>query len=32
MTTVFIVVALAAAVYLYAAISFYYGFRNWSPV
>jgi len=32
MTTFLIVVAIAAAVYLFAAISFYYGFKNWNPM
>jgi len=31
MTILLIIAAIAAAIYLYAAISFYYGFKNWIP-
>jgi len=32
MTTFLIIAAIAAAVYLYAGIAFYYGFKNWYPM
>jgi hypothetical protein len=32
MTILLIIVAIAAAIYLYAAIAFYYGFKNWNPL
>ena len=32
MTTFLIIAAIAAMVYLYALIAFYYGFKNWSPL
>jgi hypothetical protein len=32
MTVILIIAALAAAVYLYAAVVFYYGFKNWAPL
>lgn len=32
MTTLLIIAAIAAAVYGYAAIAFYYGFKNWYPM
>jgi hypothetical protein len=32
MTTILIVLSALAAVYVFAAISFYYGFKNWSPL
>jgi hypothetical protein len=32
MTIIFIIVAIAIAIYLYAAVAFYYGFKNWYPL
>jgi hypothetical protein len=32
MTIVLIIVAIAAAIYLYAAVAYYYGFKNWYPL
>jgi len=32
MTTVFIIAAIFTAVYIYAAIAYYYGFKKWSPL
>ena len=32
MTTILIIVAIAAVVYIYAAVAFHYGFKNWYPV
>jgi hypothetical protein len=32
MSTLLTIVAIAAAIYIYAAISFYYGFKNWYPL
>jgi hypothetical protein len=32
MTTFLIIAAVAAAVYLYALIAYYYGFKNWNPM
>jgi hypothetical protein len=32
MTTILFIVAIAAAIYMYAAIAYYYGFKNWYPV
>jgi len=32
MTILLIIVAIAAAIYIYAAIAYYYGFKNWYPV
>jgi CHASE2 domain-containing sensor protein len=31
MTTLLIIVAVIAAIYIYGAIAFYYGFKNWVP-
>jgi hypothetical protein len=31
MTIVLFILAVAVIIYLYAAIAFYYGFRNWIP-
>ncbi len=31
MTIVFIIAAVAAAIYIYAAVAYYYGFKNWLP-
>ena len=31
MTTILIIGAIAAAIYTYAAIAFYYGFKDWYP-
>jgi hypothetical protein len=32
MTIILIIAAIAAAIYLYAAIVYYYGFKNWYPL
>jgi CHASE2 domain-containing sensor protein len=32
MTIVLIILAAAAIIYLYAAVAFYYGFKNWMPL
>ena len=32
MTTFLIIAAVAAAVYLYSLIAYYYGFKNWTPM
>jgi len=32
MTIVLIIAAIAAAIYIYAAVAFYYGFKNWNPM
>ena len=32
MTIVLTVLAILAAVYIYAAVAYYYGFKNWYPV
>jgi len=32
MTTILIIVAIAAVIYIYAAVAFHYGFKNWYPV
>jgi len=32
MTILLIIVAIAAAIYIYAAIAYYYGFKNWYPL
>ena len=32
MTIVLIIVAIVAAIYIYAAIAYYYGFRSWHPL
>ncbi len=32
MTTFLIIVAIVAAIYIYAAIAYYYGFKNWYPL
>jgi len=32
MTILLIIVAIVAAIYSYAAIGFYYGFKNWYPL
>ncbi len=32
MTILLIIVAIAAAIYIYAAIAYYYGFKNWYPI
>ena len=32
MTIVLILVAIVGAVYLYAALAYYYGFKNWYPL
>jgi hypothetical protein len=32
MTTLLIILAIAAAIYGYAAIAFYYGYKNWNPI
>jgi hypothetical protein len=32
MTTILIIVALTSAVYIYAMVAFYYGFKNWHPM
>lgn len=31
MKIIFIILAFIAAVYLYAALTFHYGFKNWAP-
>jgi hypothetical protein len=31
MTILVIIAAIAAAIYIYAAIGYYYGFKNWYP-
>ncbi len=32
MTIFLIIVAVAAAIYIFAAIAYYYGFKNWYPL
>jgi hypothetical protein len=32
MITLLVIIAAAAAVYLYATLAFYYGFKNWHPL
>jgi hypothetical protein len=32
MTIVLIIVTIVAAIYLYAALAYYYGFKNWYPL
>ncbi len=32
MTILLIIVAIAAAIYIYAAIAYYYAFKNWYPL
>jgi len=32
MTTLLIIIAIVAAIYLYATLVFYYGFKNWYPL
>jgi hypothetical protein len=32
MTIILIIGAVAAAIYIYAAVAYYYGFKNWYPV
>ena len=32
MTNVLIIIAVLAVVYIYAAISYYYGFKDWNPL
>ena len=32
MTIVLIIAAIAAAIYIYAAVAYYYGFKNWYPM
>jgi hypothetical protein len=32
MTILLTIVAIAAAIYIYAAIAYYYGFKNWYPL
>ncbi len=32
MMTVLIILAAIAAIYIYAAVAYYYGFKNWLPV
>jgi hypothetical protein len=32
MTTILIIVAVVAVVYMYAAVAFYYGFKKWNPM
>jgi hypothetical protein len=32
MTTLLIIIALVGAIYLYATLAFYYGFKNWYPL
>ncbi len=32
MTILLIIVAIAAAIYIYAAIAFYFDFKNWNPL
>lgn len=32
MTTILILAAIAAAIYIYAAIAYYYEFKNWLPL
>jgi hypothetical protein len=31
MTIIFIILAVGAVLYLYAAVAFYYGYKNWVP-
>jgi hypothetical protein len=31
MTIILIILAIVAAIYLYAAVAFYYGFKDWMP-
>ncbi len=32
MTTILIILAVIAAIYIYAAVAYYYVFKNWLPV
>ncbi len=32
MATLLIIIAIVAAAYIFAAIAFYYGFKNWYPM
>jgi hypothetical protein len=32
MTVILIIVAIATAIYIYAAVAYYYGFKNWYPM
>jgi hypothetical protein len=32
MTIVFIIAAVVAVIYIYGAVAYYYGFKNWLPV
>jgi hypothetical protein len=32
MTTFLIILAIVAAAYIFAAVTFYYGFKNWHPM
>ena len=32
MTTILIIIAILAVIYLYATLAFYYGFKNWYPL
>ena len=32
MTILLIIIAVAAVIYLYATLAFYYGFKNWHPL
>ena len=32
MTTFLIIVAIVAAIYIYAAIAYYYAYKNWNPL
>jgi len=32
MTVVLIIVAIVAVIYIYAAVAYYYGFKNWHPL
>lgn len=32
MTTLLIIVAIVAAIYIYGAVAFYYGFKSWNPL
>ena len=32
MATILIIAAIVAAIYIYAALAYYYGFKNWNPL
>jgi hypothetical protein len=32
MTIILVILAIAAVIYIYAAVAFHYGFKNWNPM